>query len=72
MMSQSQYQVLVTYHTREGKDFPLRYSRHVSPKGINTATRAAEWALRLTSVAALGDLFVSITVSSVGKAGVKA
>ena len=64
------YRVLVQHRTRPGKSLPLASSRHTT--AADDARLAAMMILQRPRVAALGDLFVSLTVSRIGHNGTKA
>lgn len=70
MVGEQQYRGLITHRTRNGKAMPLATSRHTVLAA--NAIAAASMILQRPRVAALGDLFVSLTISRIGTPGTKA
>jgi len=70
MNGRPSYRVLVQHRTRADKPFPLAHTRH-STTAVD-ARHAALMILERPRVVALGDLFVSLSVSRVGTRGTKA
>ena len=69
-MTLRDYRVLVQHRNRPDKPFPLAYARHVVK--ARDAREAGRKALGVPAVVALGDLFISLTVSPLGAPGTKA